>query len=326
MVTNAGGGYSRWGDSDITRWRADTTCDSWGTYCYFKDLDSNKVWSNTYHPVDEDSESYQVRFSVDRAVFRRADNGIETETEIVVSPEDDVEIRRVSLINRTARTHQIEITSYIELPAFSKLFIQTEAVAAQRTLVASRRARDDDDPPIYVAHRLTFERDAEASMQYETDREIFIGRGRSKTHPQAMGRTLTNSAGYVLDPILSLRRRVILRPGQTIQFSLILGAAESRDGVLALMEKYGEPTAVSRAMELAWVYAQLELRLLRIHPDDARRFQRLAAHMLYSNAQLRPPLERIQGNQKGQSSLWPDAPSAYLPASAWPGGRPRHLE
>ena len=81
----------------------------------FKDLDSNKIWSNTYHPVDEDSESYQVRFSIDRAVFHRADNGIETETEIVVSPEDDVEIRRVTLINRTARTHQIEVTSYIEL-------------------------------------------------------------------------------------------------------------------------------------------------------------------------------------------------------------------
>ncbi len=324
MVTNAGGGYSRWGDSDLTRWRADTTRDSWGTYCYFKDLDSNKVWSNTYHPVDEDSESYQVRFSIDRAVFHRADNGIETETEIVVSPEDDVEIRRITLINRTTRTHQIEVTSYIELamaahaadrqhPAFSKLFIQTEAVAAQRTLVASRRARDDDDPPIYVAHRLTFERGADASMQYETDREIFIGRGRSKAHPQAMGRTLTNSAGYVLDPILSLRRRVILRPGQTTQFSLILGAAESRDDVLALMEKYGEPTAVSRAMELAWVYAQLELRLLRIHPDDARRFQRLAAHMLYNNAQLRPPLERIQGNQKGQSSLWAYGISGDLP-------------
>jgi cyclic beta-1,2-glucan synthetase len=316
MITNAGGGYSRWGDFDLTRWRADTTRDSWGTYCYFKDLNSNKVWSNTYHPVDEDSESYEVRFSVDRAVFRRSDNGIETETEIVVSPEDDVEIRRVTLINRTTRTHQIEVTSYVELamaphaadrqhPAFNKLFIQTEAVAAQRALVASRRARDDDDSPIYVAHRLTFERDDEGGMQYETDREIFIGRGRSKNHPQAMGRTLTNSAGYVLDPILSLRRRVILRPGQRTQFSLILGAANSRAGVLGLMEKYGEPSAVSRAMELAWVYAQLELRLLRIHPDDARRFQRVAAHMLYPNAQLRPPLERIQGNQKGQSALWP---------------------
>ncbi len=316
MVTNAGGGYSRWGDFDLTRWRADTTTDSWGTYCYFKDLDSNKVWSNTYHPVDEDSESYQVRFSVDRAVFHRSDNGIETETEIVVSPEDDVEIRRVTLINRTTRTHHVEVTSYNELamaphtadrqhPAFSKLFIQTEAVETQRSLVASRRVRDEDDPPIFVAHRLTFDRDAEVSMQYETDREIFIGRGGTKNHPQAMGRTLTNSAGYVLDPILSLRRLVRLRPGQRSQFSLILGASESRAGVLALMEKYGEPSAVSRAMELAWVYSQLELRLLRIHPDDARRFQRLAAHMLYPNAQLRPPLERIQGNQKGQSSLWP---------------------
>ena len=139
MITNAGGGYSRWGNVEITRWRSDRTQDPWGTFCYIHEADSDRVWSNTYHPVGGKVEAYSANFALDRAVFRRADNGIQTETEVVVSPEDDVEIRRITLINRSVRTRRLNLTSYVELslaphnadrqhPAFNKLFIQTEAV------------------------------------------------------------------------------------------------------------------------------------------------------------------------------------------------------
>ena len=154
MVTNAGGGYSRWGDFEITRWRSDRTQDPWGTFCYIHDADSDRLWSNTYHPIGGKVEGYCVNFALDRAVFRRADNGIETETEVIVSPEDDVEIRRMTLINRSARTRRLNLTSYVELslaphnadrqhPAFNKLFIQTEAVPEQQALLAYRRPRSD---------------------------------------------------------------------------------------------------------------------------------------------------------------------------------------
>src|SRR5208337_4933391 len=139
MITNAGGGYSRWGNFEITRWRSDRTQDPWGTFCYIDEADSDRVWSNMYHPVGGKVEGYSANFALDRAVFRRADNGILTETEVVVSPEDDVEIRRVTLINRSIRSRRFNLTSYVELslaphnadrqhPAFNKLFIQTEAV------------------------------------------------------------------------------------------------------------------------------------------------------------------------------------------------------
>ena len=101
-------------------------------------------------------------------MFRRVDHGIESETEIIVAPEDDVEIRRMTLINRSLRTRRLDLTSYIELslaphnadrqhPAFNKLFIQTEAVPEQRALLAFRRPRSSGEPPVYVAHRFTLE-------------------------------------------------------------------------------------------------------------------------------------------------------------------------
>ncbi|MBE3063478.1 MAG: glycosyl transferase, partial [Spirochaetes bacterium] len=324
MVTNSGGGYSQWGDFEITRWRSDRTRDPWGHCCYIHEPDSKRLWSTTYHPTDGKVETYSASFALDRAVFRRIDNGIEAETEVVVSSEDDVEIRRITLINRSIRTRRLDLTSYIELslashradlqhPAFNKLFIQTEAVQEHRALLAYRRPRGEGDPPIFVAHRFTLDQAEDEAMRFETDRRLFIGRGRTLENPMGGTSEPSGRQGFVLDPILSLRRSLLLGPGERVQASLIVAAGVSRQGVLGLMEKYGDSHAIDRTMDFAWASAQLELQLLRIQPDEARRFQELASHLLFPNPLLRPPAERIEENRKGQAGLWPYGISGDVP-------------
>jgi cyclic beta-1,2-glucan synthetase len=326
MLTNAGGGYSRWGDFEITRWRSDRTQDGWGSFCYLREEDAGRTWSTTYQPVGGRVEGYGADFALDRAIFRRSDNALHTETEVVVSPEDDVEIRRVTLVNRSVRTRHIDLTSYIELslaphnadrahPAFNKLFVKTEAVPEHRALLAYRRPRSEDEPPIYVGHRLTSEGSADQeALRFETDRRRFIGRGRTLADPLGLSGETGNTEGYVLDPIFSLRRSLILAPGERFQLSLILAAAETRDQALQLLDRYADPHSIDRALDFAWASAQLELRLLRIQPDDARRFQKLASHLLYPNAFLRSPADRTEEkNRKGQAGLWPYGISGDLP-------------
>ena len=324
MLTNTGGGYSRWGDFEITRWRSDRTRDSWGTFCYVCDLDSDRLWSNTYQPTVGKVEEYSANFTLDSAVYRRVDHGIEGKTEVVVTPEDDVEIRRLTLINRSLRTRRLDLTSYIELslalhnadrqhPAFNKLFIQTEALPEQLALLAYRRPRSSDDPPIYVAHRFTLEKAEHEALRFETNRGRFIGRGRTLANPMGALQEPGNSQGFVLDPILSLRQGLTLAPGQRVQVSLILAAGESREQVLNLMSKFGDPHAIDRAMDFAWASAQVKLRLLHIQPDEARRFQQLASHLLYPNPMLRSAADRITENTKGQIGLWAYAISGDLP-------------
>ena len=326
MTTTAGGGYIRWRDMDVTRWRADTTRDAQGAFIYFRDLDSGQVWSNLYHPIASDPDRYTVHFPLDRAEYRRRDNGLETQTELIVSPEDDVEIRRITVTNRSLRTRRIQATSYYELalarheadrqhPAFNKLFIQTEALKVSGALLAFRRLRQEDDPAIFAVHSLDLLGSSQPTNlpPYETDRRVFIGRGRSLHHPLGIDSALGNTQGYVLDPVFVLRREIQLLPGQSAQLISFLGVADSRQGALSLAEKYHDPAAVERAFEIAWASAQLELRLLRIHPDDARRFQKLAAYMLYPSSYLRPPSDRIEANRKGQSGLWPYGISGDLP-------------
>lgn len=325
MVTNAGGGFSRWRDIAITRWRADTTCDQWGSFCYLKDTQSSLCWSAGYQPMQSRGKQYTTSFKTDKAEFRRNDDGIETFTEIVVSPEDNAEIRFISLANLSNVIRTIELTSYMELalaphnadrahPCFNKLFIETEALPELSGLIAFRRLRSPDEQPLYAAHVMAFNSEcAVGELQYETDRSRFIGRGRSLQNPVALAGELSNSVGTVLDPIFSLRQRFTLQPGQRIQLSFVTAIADNRDAVVALMNKYKDLAASHRAIELAWTYAQLELRHLRIHEEDVQLFQKLASRVLYPHSQLRASAERLRSNTLGQSKLWGHGISGDLP-------------
>jgi cellobiose phosphorylase len=324
MVTSAGSGYSRWRDIEVTRWRADTTCDAYGSYCYIKDADSSALWSAGYQPVKTAAGIYSVIFTADKAEFKRRDSGIETRTEIAVSPEDNVEVRRITLTNHSDRKRRIELTSYAEIalaqhntdrahPAFNKIFIETEAAIDLGALLAHRRPRSAEDPEIWAVHLAAVDSCFDARLEYETDRAAFIGRGRTIEKPLALEDGLTHSIGLVLDPVFSIRRYVTLSPGQRAEIAFITGAAASRQEAVALAEKYHDLHASHRALEMAWTHAQLELRHLGVQQDDSQQFQELASHTLYPNAQLRPSSERLSRNTLPQSRLWAYGISGDLP-------------
>jgi len=341
MVTNSGAGYSQWRGREITRWRSDPTCDSGGIFCYLHEADPERTWSSSYHPVGGEPAGYSVDFTLDRAVLRRSDDGVHTETEISVSPEDDVEVRRIALSNRSARARTLQLTSYVELslaphntdrqhPAFNKLFIQTEALPGQQALLAHRRARGAGEEPLWVGHTLALQAGGDGPppqmpWQFETDRGLFIGRGRTQANPMGATGTLGDSEGFVLDPMLGIRRSITLEPGERVQFTLVLAAGESREAVLLLLDKYSDPHATERALDFAWRAAQQQLQLLRIQPDEARRFQQLASHLLFPNRLLRAPAERLEENRKGQAGLWPYAISGDLPMVLVTVGEAREL-
>lgn len=324
MITNAGGGYSKWRDFDITRWRSDTTCDYWGSYCYIKDIDSGMIWSSTFHPTNVKGQKFSASFKADRVEFRRRDNLIETLSEIVVSPEDNSEIRLMTIANLSKETRHLELTSYSELalaphnadrahPCFNKFFIQTEALPSISALLAFRRLRSPEDKPVWAAHIVASNQNPQEPLQFETDRTLFIGRGNHLFNPAALNDDLKNSEGYVLDPIFSLRKRITLEPGQRVQVSFITSVTDNRDSVIELAKKYGDIASSHRALEMAWTHAQLELRHLRIHQEEAQLYQKLASRVLYPHSQLRPSTDRLRRNCLCQPRLWTYGISGDLP-------------
>jgi cyclic beta-1,2-glucan synthetase len=326
MITAAGSGYSRWRDAAVTRWREDATCDAWGSYVFLRDVANGQVWSAGYQPIGREPDGYEVSFFEDRAEITRKDGPIVTATEIFVSPQDDAEVRRVSITNNGNRLREIELTTYSEVvltspdadsahPAFAKLFVQTEFIPETGTLLATRRNREPQELPLWAAHVSVLEGEPAGGLQFETDRARFLGRGNDLRNATSIvdARPLSNTTGTVLDPVLSLRRRVRLGPGETARVAFWTILAQSRAQALSLADKHSDAAAFDRAKTLASSHAQLQLRSLGIDFDEAQQFQRVANHVLYSDASLRANRGILDQNQLGRSALWPYAVSGDLP-------------
>ena len=326
MVTSAGGGYSSWRDLAITRWREDVTCDSWGSFCYLRDLASGDSWSSTYQPTLKPADASKVVFSEGRAVFHRRDYGIETLAQIAVAPDDDIEVRRVVITNASGERRTLDVTGYAEIvlapaaadaahPAFAKLFVETEIAREHQAILCKRRPRTDGEVTPWLFHLLSAPSGDGLDVSYETDRMRFIGRGRTLADPQAMetGAPLSGSAGPVLDPVVAIRCGVSLAAGESATLDLITGVAETREACLALAARYRHQTFVDRALDAATSHAQAMLRSIGATEADAQRFRRMAASIIYANATLRADPAILGRNTQGQSGLWPYRISGDLP-------------
>jgi cyclic beta-1,2-glucan synthetase len=318
MLTAAGSGYSRWRGIAVTRWREDPTCDPWGCYVFLRDVVSGQVWSAGYQPVGREPDSYDVAFFEDHAEITRRDGRILTSTEILVSSEDDAEVRRVSVTNEGSRVSEIELTTYAEVvlaasdadsahPAFSKLFVRTEFIAESGALLATRRGREPDDPQLWMAHVSALEGVGIGGLQYETDRARFLGRGHDLRNAVSIvdARPLSNTTGTVLDPVVSLRRRVRIAPGETVRVAFWTSVSASRADAVALIDKHRDMAAFDRVKTLAWTQAQVQLRYLGVDFEEAQQFQRIANRVLYSDSSLRAPRDILEKNELGPSALWP---------------------
>jgi cellobiose phosphorylase len=325
MVTNAGGGYSRWKDLAVTRWREDATCDDWGTFCFIRDVTSGQFWSTAYQPTREPAEEYEAIFSEARAEFRCRNHDYVTHTEIAVSPEDDVEVRRVTVTNRSRRRRVVEVTSYSEVvlassaadalhPAFSNLFVQTEIHAEKRAILCTRRPRSQDEPVPWMFHLMAVHGADTGEVSYETDRMQFVGRGNTIADPQAMrASTLSGSEGSVLDPIVAVRYQVTLGPGESATINIVTGMGDTRDACLGLIDKYRDRRLADRVFDLAWTHSDVFLRQLNASEADAQLYTRLASSILYANSSLRADPSILIKNRRGQSGLWGYSISGDLP-------------
>jgi cyclic beta-1,2-glucan synthetase len=326
MITPAGGGYSRWNDIALTRWRSDSTSDCWGTFCYISDPQTGEIWSNTGQPMDEAYAGDEAIFTDAGAEFKRTLGTLGVRTQVVVSPEDNIELRRITLQHRGRQPRTLELTTYAEVvlapadsdlahPAFSNLFIQTELISAQDAILCHRRPRSQNEKSPVLFHMMVVHGGSRNSASFETDRAKFLGRGRDAANALAAEENgpLSNTSGPVLDPILAIRQSIILQPGQQVTVDIIYGISENRQQSLALLEKYRDRRIADRVFELAWSHSRVVLRQINANEDDAALFNRLASAVLFPCPELRADGQIICRNRRGQSGLWGWTISGDLP-------------
>jgi len=325
VITHAGGGASLFRGMAVTRWREDRTCDAGSQFLYLRDVRTGSVWSATYQPMCSESDNFVVTFLPEKAVFRGRRDDIEMQLEVTVSPEDDVEVRRLSITNRSDRPREIEVTSYAEIvlgprsedfahPAFGKLFIETEYRDESTALLCARRPRSAEEKAPWAFHVLSVEGHVQSQVEWETDRARFLGRGRGPADPAALdGRALSGTTGAVIDPCVSLRQRIRFAPGGFARMSFATGVAESRQAALTLTQKYHDPASSARTFALAHTHGQISHRHLGISPEEAQLYERLASRVLFEDGSLRAAPALLAKNTLGQQRLWGHGISGDLP-------------
>ena len=330
VISSAGGGYSRWRDLAVSRWREDATRDCWGTFIYLRDLESGEFWSTAQQPTGRTTRNYEAIFTPARAEFRHSHAGLDVHTEICVSPEDDVELRRVTIANRSSAPREVELTSYAEVvlntpaadathPAFSNLFAQTEFAPQSAALLCTRRPRSAEEKPPWLLHLLTSQGGTAGPVTCETDRSRFLGRGNSPANPAALRHPspLSNTVGPVLDPIISLRRTVSLQPNESAIIDFVIGVTENREAALGLVEKYQSFRMAERAFDLAWTHSQVTLYHLNATQAEAQLYGRMAGALIYADPARRANPAILSTNHRAQNGLWSygisgDAPIVLL--------------
>ena len=326
MITATGSGSLSWRGIAISRWREDPVCDPWGHFIFLREMRGGKRWSAGYSPRVREPEDYGAEFSEDKVALRRVDGPFTTTLQCVVSNESDAEVRRVNVVNNSSRSQIIEITSYMELalappaadaahPAFSKLFVVTEFVPELGAVIAMRRRREVSDPQVWAAQFLVPYSDGASAIEFETSRAQFLGLGNTLSTAQAFrpGKTLDGATGAVLDPVFALRQRLRVAAGQQACWSVWTVVAESREGVLDLVDSHRQRAAYERASVLAWTHSRVQLRHFAVEGGEAEVFRRLANLIVYASAAARPSSTALQQQAREQTRLWASGVSGVRP-------------
>jgi len=325
MVTAAGGGYSRWNDWSVNAWDGDGVDDSSGIFCYMQDLERNLLWSSTWQPTRHPPDSYEATFAQGSAEFVRRDGDMEMRTHISVSPEDDVELRRVTVTNHSGSPRRLALVSYLEWaaaqgaealahPVFSKLFVETEFIAASQALLATRRRKAMDERPPTFFHLMSGHGYEQGTFSHETRRGVFLGRTGSRSDPAALhgARALGDGDRTPLDPIAAMRLEFTLAPHASCTVDLVTGVAAERSAAVALAARYADRHLATRVFDLAWTHEQVLAYQLGATPEEIRTFAELAGAVLFID-----PDKRTAGapgaGQHGQSALWKYGISGDLP-------------
>jgi cyclic beta-1,2-glucan synthetase len=324
MLTNAGGGYSAWNGMQVSRWREDRVKDHWGQFLYVQDLESGRTYSAACQPLGSAADDEEISFAADKATFRRQFRDVEIRLEIAVAPGDDVEMRRVQVINRTNRPRRFALKSYLELamtsraadlahPAFQKLFIETEKVDAHHALLCRRRPRRHGEETPYAFHVVAIDRRHDVEVQWETDRRRFLGRGCSPRNPNCLSGPLSGATGPVLDPIFSLRCVLEVGPNASWTATFSTGVAPTKEAARGLVDRFDDPHAVDQAFDFAYAHAEEERRRSRLTPEQAQLFQRLTAQIIFAGAAFRAEASTLAANRLGRRDLWRHGISGDLP-------------
>ena len=314
LITQSGGGGLWLNDTALTRWRPDPVRTGDGTWLYLQDAESGDLWSLGSAPTGRADVDTKCVFHQHMVELLCRHEGIVARMDVTVAPFDDVEVRRVTLTNESDVARTLDLTTYAEVtiapplederhPAFSKLFVHSAYLPDEQALVFTRRPRrPETKPPVFLHKLVTADPDI-AVTAWETDRRKFLGRNQTARAPKGLREGLGQSAGWTLDPVMSLQVRVVLKPMETRQLVFLSVAAPSRNEAVQTAHRY--PVAmIDHTFRDALLEAGRMVRRLGITADHLPELQVLSSLLVHTHPTYRTAPPTDANGWQGQPDLW----------------------
>ncbi len=322
LLNDRGSGFSRYRNILLNRYRK-ISADHYGTYLYIRNLNTDKLWSATYSPLDILPDNYHVSFASDKIKYQRVDDAIETKTEVTVLKDRSAEIRRYTFSNNSSTDIDLEITSYAEVVlatsaedvnhrVFNAMKIHSEYDNEHQALIFSRPA--DNGNRQFLIHKLwtddtnDFEPSTDHSqlVEYETSRIKFLGRGGSLKHSDIIEnrRTLSRTTGTTLDPIMSMRRRLHIQAGKSAEAFIITGYAKAREQLLQIVEQYQYPVDIEHAFATSSVFNNMRTNMSLLKGSQMRLYNNISKYLAQTATLGNHRQAILAQNTLSQSSLW----------------------
>ena len=256
VVSERGAGYT-WSENSrenrLTPWRNDPVVDPTGEALYLRDEESGRCWSPTPGPLPGPA-GYEARHGFGYSVWTHASHELKQVTTTFIPQHDTLRLTHLRLTNLGDRPRRLSLYAYFhwvlgELAARASRHVVTEhdpesgailAVSPERGVFASR-----------VAFACLVAPAAAGEIQHTGDRTGFLGCLGSESRPAAVlaGAALDDRTGISLDPCAAFRAPVALETGASLECTVLLGEAESREAALELCHRYRERDAVSAALD-----------------------------------------------------------------------------
>ncbi len=318
IVSNMqGNGYSKLDNLLINRYK-ETADYNQGIFFYIKNLDSKQIWANT------PEKKSKVIFAPEVTKYSRIDGSIETKTKITIAPEDNVEIRRLELTNNGNNVQTLEVTSYFEPvlsssiqdyahTAFNNLFLIFKEIENGSILI-KRKKRDPKQKEMFVGVNLYTENETIGDVQYEIDKEKFVGKGNINI-PEAIkeSRPFSKNLGLSTDPVLAIKKTVKILPGESIILDLVISSAYKEEVVKEALQVYSNTNTISKTFELARAKIEAETIYLGLKGKDIEKYQKILSYLIFQNPMRKQTLEKLPHRVYSQSELWKFGISGDLP-------------
>ena len=294
IIDQKGNGHSKYKDIVINRFKK-TDEEQQGIMFFLKNIKTKRIWTSGQMNYLAPADKYTAYFSPDRNKFVRQDGGIETTTKVVVMPDSPVEIRRIEIKNLGNYQETIEVNSFIEPvlssleqdyahKAFNNLFLSFEFLEETNTILVKRKARDKNKNDVYMAVNLYTENNMIGELEYELDKDKFIGRQNVEL-PVAVENSfpLGRKLKRVTDPIIAMRRTVNVVPGEKATLNLIISVSEDREEAIKLVKENMNNEKIVRNMNLAKAKVEAESMYLGVKATDIEVYQNMLKYLLYEN-------------------------------------------